>query len=86
MLNVEERFRSLKDGLSTKMRDLCERKDVLEEIIKAVDDANGWCVKTTVKLSEMVASKPDLQESRQQIGEIEVILNSRYCCVSVHAY
>ena len=82
VINVEEHFRSLKEGLSVKLSDLCERKDVLEGIIKTVDDANSWSVKTTEKLSEMVASKPDLQESKQQINEIEVNSNSRYCSIS----
>ena len=69
---AEERFKSSREGFAVKLSDLREKKSVLERVIKAVDDANGWCVKASEKLSEMVASRPNLQESKQQIEEIEV--------------
>ena len=73
---VEEHFRSIMERLDIRLHDFCERKDVLERIIKAVDSANECCVKTTAKLSEMVASKPDLPECKKQIMEIEVSLTN----------
>ena len=69
---VEEHFISVKERLEIRLHDFGERKDVLERIIKAVDSANECCVRTTAKLSEMVASKPDLPECKKQIKEIEV--------------
>ena len=83
---VEERFESLKGQVKTRMNDLRERKIVLERMIKVVDEANDWSMKTTEKLGDMVASYPDLQESKQQIVVIEVNFLWRFEGTVSHSY
>lgn len=72
VLKIEDRFNTLMAELSDKKNDLKERKDALARIIKAVDDARSWSADTNETLENMVTTKPDLKESKEQINLIEV--------------
>ena len=74
--DVSRRYSTIKDSLVKNEADLQQRKDVLVNIVRVVNDANKWVFNATESLGEMVVSKPDLAESKMQIVVLEVRFDS----------
>ena len=69
---ISERIEHMRNAISAKKEDLLQVKKTLVQAQGIIDEAVDWSVGATARLSEIVASKPDLVESKQQIEIIEV--------------
>ena len=69
---ISERIENMRNAISAKREDLLQVKKTLVQARSIVDEAVDWSVGATGRLSEIVASKSNLVEPKQQIEIIEV--------------
>lgn len=69
---LEERFGFLREDLTKRLKDLLKKKAILERLVKCVDEANEWSVKTNEIFSKMVTNKPEIKELKQELQVIQV--------------
>lgn len=70
---ISERIENMRNAIAARREDLLQVRTTLVQVQGIIDEAVDWSVGATGRLSEIVASKPNLVESKQQIEVIEVM-------------